>query len=147
MPSDNTGDQDHPQQAPLGKHRAVLTADGKPMVALDEGGVITLHKLHVTPDALWHTEEFWDVSLPSWAETVGDAPSQFLAIIVDRVGRQRIAIAELEIVLARLRQARRLAKRGGADTADLVRRIDAIGVRTRIISRNSTSHERAPARS
>ena len=61
MPSNDIPDQDHPQQA-LGSHRIVWRGDG-PMIAVDEDGVVTLHKLHVVPDALWNSE-FWDVALP-----------------------------------------------------------------------------------
>lgn len=129
MPSNDIPDQDHPQQA-LGSHRIVWRGDG-PMIAVDEDGVVTLHKLHVVPDALWNSE-FWDVALPEWAETVDDPPAQFLACLVDRVGRQRIAVAELEILLPALRELRRLIKQT-VDAPDIVRRIDAIGLRARII--------------
>ena len=130
MREDDTS-KDFPQQAPLGKRRVVFRKNGEPAVALEQDGVVSLHKLQITPDALWNTEEFWDVSLPEWAESVDDPPSQFLAIIVDRVGRQRQAVAELEIVLPALRELRRLIKQSG--DADLLQRIDAIGVRTKLV--------------
>ena len=127
MPDDNSP-ENRSQQA-LGKPRAVLTADG-PMVALDEGGIVRLHKLHVVPDALWGTPG-WHAPQPSWAANVEREADRLVAMIVELDLRRHEAIAELEILVPALRELRRLIKQSG--DAAIVRRIDEIGLRARII--------------
>jgi hypothetical protein len=100
---DNNSPEDHPQQA-LGKYR-IVWRDDKPMVALDQDGVVSLRSLTIVPDALWNTDA-WAAPYPSWAEGVADPADRFLAMVVELDGRRRIAISELEIVLPALREVR-----------------------------------------
>lgn len=109
MPSNNTGDQDRKQS-----HRVVWRGE-KPMVALDQNGVVQLFPLRLRPDCLWDNSLLWDCPARSF-EISDDArpPEIFLSRLIKLAGRRRKAISELQSALFALREAIFLAQTGAA---------------------------------
>ena len=109
MPSNNTGDQDRKQS-----HRVVWRGE-KPMVALDQNGVVQLFPLRLQPDCLWDNSLLWDCPALSF-EISDDAPPPeiFLSRLIKLAGRRREAISELQSALFALREAIFLAQTGAA---------------------------------
>jgi hypothetical protein len=122
-----------PDSATAGKDLVVWKGlhDGKPTIAvLEEDGAVHIHPLILVPDYLWNTPH-WDMPIPDWASNLPPRDA-LAAAAVDLDGRRREAIAELETILRRLRQARTAIK-SGADLAKVIDLIDIAGLRSRLV--------------
>jgi hypothetical protein len=128
MPSDNTSPPVDRQAT--AKPRVVWRADGTPAIAIEEDGVVKIQKLTLVPHALWMTDH-WDAPTPEWAAGIERSDEHFLAQVIHLDSLRRDAIEDIQTLLDRLRQARRLLKQGG-DQAEIARLIDVVGLRARI---------------
>lgn len=101
MPDDliPTGDE-----LQTGKPR-VVWRDGLPHIAVDEDGVVSLHKLGMVPTALWRQGLL--IALPDWAvrSNIDDPAGEFLALVVKLADQQRDTVAELREVRIKLKTA------------------------------------------
>ena len=131
MPPDDIGD-DVPTQETVSHARRVRSGDVE-MVAVEEDGVVTLHKLRIVPSALWNSPHWRRCALPDWAANIEDPTGQFLALVVVLAAQTQDAIDALHDILADLREARRQAKAGAA-AADVATLIDKVGVATRALA-------------
>ena len=93
------------------KHR-VVWRDGKPLVAEEIDGVVTLHKLRVVPDAAWGMP-FWRLcALPDWAANIDDPVQQHLVLVTVLAGNTLEAIDKLHDINDHL-EATRILIEGG----------------------------------
>ena len=83
----------------------VVWRDGLPHVAVDEDGVIFLHKLGQVPAALWRQGLL--IALPDWAvrSNIDDPAGQFLALVVKLADERRDTVAELREIRINLKTA------------------------------------------
>ena len=83
----------------------VVWRDGLRHIAIDEDGVVFLHKLGMMPGALWRQGLL--ISLPDLAVRSGidDPAGQFLALVVKLADQQRDTVGELREVRINLKTA------------------------------------------
>lgn len=129
MPPDDIGDES-PTQETVWHARRVMSGD-KPMVAVEEDSVVTLHKMRVVPHALWHSNLWRRCALPDWASDITDPANQFLVLTIHLASRQQRAIDTLRATLDDLRAVRRRIAEIGAK--DVVGQVDEVGKRLRDI--------------
>jgi hypothetical protein len=113
-----------------GKPRRVRLGDAE-MVAVEEGNLVTLHKLRIVPSALWNSPLWRRCALPDWASTITDPANQFLVLTIHLADKEQRAIDALRGALDDLRVVRkRLAE---IDAKEVVGPVDEIGKRLRAL--------------
>ena len=129
MPDDPTKSDGAAQQT--ASHTRRVQVGDRQMVAVEEGNLVTLHKLRIVPSALWNSNIWRRCALPDWASDITDPANQFLVLTIHLADKEQRAIDALRDTLDDLRAVRRRIAEIGAK--EVVGPVDEIGKRIRAL--------------
>jgi hypothetical protein len=132
MPSNDNDNSNLEQGAVALPLPRVVWRGGKPFVISNEDSVIHISKLISVPNALWRQGIL--LGMPDWANGDLEPPEQFLVLIVDLASRQKIAVSELETIVAHIEEARVLVT-NRAHSPDIIAHLNMIADAARLAFR------------